>query len=661
MPNVPQYTPNQVSSAPLPAPRQNIGIASPDVYGAGIAEGVSRGHIAVANARRDVKDLTVTADVLTNMDEWIKKDDEARNGENGFMLRQGEKAKTSVEEYGEYNKKNVDDIASKIKDPETRQAFRNAVARRYQANNSALVSRRGQVLQQHTEDTIYRSVSIDRESAVSNFMTAVGSKNPDGSYNAELVKGSSAQLQQSIDSQKATIRHLYMDIKGASPDVAEAEVQKATDATVLMATQAMINKGHYSEANDYFNAMQPQMSVEARNRAEPLVKAGVDRQFEQATSKQIGSEMDAAGQPLNEKEIRARAEELTKDRPDLTEGVYNRSIQIRNQNIAAVAQEQTELYDNGYRKIAIEGLPYDDVVTVSDEKKMTPQQVHALRSLEMKDKGLSREGSLAAVTNHFAAMVAIESGAIVNRDEETGEVISTQEPSVPWVHAQAVTQGWTDGMLASALEKLKEKNTTPDVTYNQIENVVKANEKSTGMILEDFLKTSPNFVNELIGMLPKGKKANDTDIQQALTKMMVAGEDSKSFSNQSYWEAVRDGKGDEWIPDVPASQIKYIESMFEGGNDKLLKANKVTGQLVDRDGVVARRLIKYLPVSEGGMGYPTPYAENGQRMTLQQSLYVDIIGSAKRKQPAVLTPPKATPPKRKLNPTVDVDINTLGQ
>lgn len=637
MPEVPQYGGPQVRTAPLATPQQNIGIASPDAFGAGIAEGFSRGHIAVARANRDAKDQVVQTDVLANLTKWIKADDEARNGENGFMLREGDKARESVKEYGEFNAKLTDELSSQIKDPETQQAFKEAVQRRFQANESNLVSRTGQVLHQYTQDTMAASVEMDRAAAVKNFSIARATKDP------EQIDAAYNELQQSIDAQRKTVRHLWQDIKGASPDVAAAEEQKAVDATALMATQSMLNRGEYKAADAYFQQVSPQMSEQARLHAEPQVKAGVDRQFEMENGQTIAAEKDKEGNPLNEREIRKRSEELSKDRPDLTEGVYNRAIQSRNQDLAAKSQEQSEVYDSKY-KMLNDGLSYDQAVTVSDEAKMTPEQVRSLRSIGGIGKDLSREQSLAATIQHFGAMIAIENGSFVEHDEK-GKAIAEKPVNASWIYSQAVENGWTKPMLDEALAKYKDRNTKQEVTYNQIENVLKRG----GHSLEDAIKISPDFVNQVNGMLPAGKKPTDVDVQNALTKLYAQGEADIGKmsmglgSNMTYAEAVTRGVADKWVAFATPEQIAAEEAKL-GAAQNALMLKGIKARLIDANQVVARRLHQYRPVSEGGLGLPTPYAVDGTQMSVDQAAYDGIITGSKTKKKEILAPPVATPP-----------------
>lgn len=281
MPTVPQYGDRQVSTAPLNPALQNPNIANADAYGASIAQNIDQANRQKAQIDREMKERRIEVDVLSGINEFMREDDNARNGQNGFMLRQGENARTSVDEYDKFSNDLTERVAKKYKDPETQDAFRRAAQQRIMSNRSALVSRTGTVLQKHEIDTKYAAADTDRKSTLNNFWTAVKSGD------AELITSSRAELQASIDRQKGITRHIEMDLNGSSVDEAEIKAQAATNATISSATLGLLQNGNYREAKSLYDSFEGQLDEETRRDLFGKVQHGVANQQAQDSADEI--------------------------------------------------------------------------------------------------------------------------------------------------------------------------------------------------------------------------------------------------------------------------------------------------------------------------------------------------------------------------------------
>lgn len=620
MPTVPQYGDRQVSTAPLNPALQNPNIASADVYGAPIAENISRANQQVAQVNLEMRQRRIETDVLSGLNEYMRDDDNARNGQNGFMLRQGENARTSVDEYEKFSQDLTERIAKKYKDPETQAAFRQAAQQRFMSNRSALVSRTGQVLQKHEIDTKYAAADTDRNVTVNNFQTAI--KTGD----SEIISKARADLQGTIDRQKGITRHIEMDLNGLSADEAEAKAQAATNATVGMAVQSLLNNGDYAEAKSLYDSMEGQLDAVAKLKLQPIVQEGVDRMEIGAISSQIASETDESGNLLDEVEIRKRAEELTKSNPRIVGDVINRSIQERNRNLAAQAQSQDEVYSTAYRGI-LGGASYEVAVPPGLEQRMRPEQVAALRSAS----GLGAKNNSPNAKNIAGKLFIrslIDQGHVTDADGTKRQV--TQE----MVFSEAIANGLTPTQIDEVTDYFQKRGDTETTTQSQVNLVLKNANNGNG--LEYYAGKYPNFYEQVVSALPKGKKATDLEVQAVTSKLLASGEvDGYSYfsDKMTYAEAVSLGKQDQWLPQISKVDRpiieKFIDKVNEGRADKLPQVNQPL-QLA--------KIKKYMME-----GYPPPYGNDGNRLTPEQAAYADVFLDAELKKKEQLQPPKATP------------------
>lgn len=136
MPEIPQSYGPTVRREALPAPLANPRMASPDAFGASVAEGLQRGADIAFRAKQQADDDRDTVESLDAFNQFLE-EDHAKMTE--FRQRTGGKAKDLLTEAETDYQKRQNDHAAKLTNPKAREKFLQMTGNRWSNRNSAIL------------------------------------------------------------------------------------------------------------------------------------------------------------------------------------------------------------------------------------------------------------------------------------------------------------------------------------------------------------------------------------------------------------------------------------------------------------------------------------------------------------------------------------------
>lgn len=177
MPTIPQATGSTVRRAPLPTPLANPGMASPDAFGASVADGLQRGGDSVyraemenARVKKEAEDDRDRTDAQNAHNIFI----EAENKRNvDYRNRTGENAKELTKQAQEEFKKSQEEIESTLTSEGAKKRFRMATDTRWSTQSSAMLEDHQRTqLDAYESQTMEGSALLARQDAL-NGMTSI--------------------------------------------------------------------------------------------------------------------------------------------------------------------------------------------------------------------------------------------------------------------------------------------------------------------------------------------------------------------------------------------------------------------------------------------------------------------------------------------------------
>lgn len=279
MATIETYGDRTIRLRPKDAPLRDPGMASPDAFGAPIAEGVRRGvldsaqALAIANQRneREAQEAR-TARLMARANELSAAEDEILYGENGAMAAEGEAAAKATDDYDDRFTKKAREIAETLEDPRDREEFNGMAERRRAGTRSRVMSRARTVTDRYKVDTMDASIVRDRTDALRVFQDAFDNGSP------EEIARATARLSASVDTQVATRRHLELNLRKSSKEAADLLVQKDASDTYSGAIDALVARGKFKEARTYFEQVKPQILPGQRDAYAKDLAAGATNQ-----------------------------------------------------------------------------------------------------------------------------------------------------------------------------------------------------------------------------------------------------------------------------------------------------------------------------------------------------------------------------------------------
>lgn len=271
-PSIDQYGPQLVQARPKDAPLINPNIASPDAFGAAIAEGVARGAHGLGAAQR-IRDEEQARARRTRV---ISRDNELSEAEDsilydpasGVMFAQGEGAAKATTDYDDRFNKKVQEIAQTLDDPLDREMFTQAAENRRAATRSRVMSRSSATLRKHEQDTTEAGIIRSRSDALRIFSDAVDNGSPE-----ELARATGV-ITSSIDRQTKGRHYLERDLRKSDAASADLLAFKDGSDTHTGAIEALVSRGKFKEAQAYFESSKQQIDPDRRDAITGTLKAG---------------------------------------------------------------------------------------------------------------------------------------------------------------------------------------------------------------------------------------------------------------------------------------------------------------------------------------------------------------------------------------------------
>lgn len=164
MPTIPQATGPNVRRAPLPTPLANPGMASPDAFGASIAQGMQRGADIAYRAKQEAEDDRDRVDAMNAANKFTEEENK-RNQD--YRNRQGANAKDLTKEAEEAYRKSQNEVEATLTTPGARQRFRMSTDSRWANHSSvALADHQRTQLDAYETQTLEGAAELARQDAL---------------------------------------------------------------------------------------------------------------------------------------------------------------------------------------------------------------------------------------------------------------------------------------------------------------------------------------------------------------------------------------------------------------------------------------------------------------------------------------------------------------
>jgi len=324
MPEIPQYGGRQVRTAPLAAPQQSINIASPEAFGAGLADGFSRGHIAIAKTNKEEADKRDETNALDALNAYM---DRRNKDMAGYLNRTGKNAIGLSDEAQTGHSKTRDEIAATLKDAGAKQLFNTMATRRWTEESRTVQGHMvGQIkdYQISTYEGNIQRIEQDGHASASRF-TLPEQRNL---ANAEIEKAASLQF---------VTRQRLADLVGEEPD-------HRKDQTRLFGghVQSLLEREDYEGAKAYYEANKDRIHGPAKDDLGNKVKNAGKVDEARRSTKAI---MDDPNQTL---ERASKMASVIKDTD-----VYNLTMQNIHRVLAERKQVKAEKQNAAYEDFAL--------------------------------------------------------------------------------------------------------------------------------------------------------------------------------------------------------------------------------------------------------------------------------------------------------------------
>ncbi len=606
MPRIPQATGPEVRTAPLPAPMQRMGMATPDAFGASIAQGLERGGMAAIRGTQIRADAEAKAQQERDDFEVLDADNQLVDASNDLRASalqvQGKNAQGLSERTRADFDKMVEERAKALTTPAAQQMFRQRAAQRWNNLDASVVS--------HSENEITKYKTATLQGAIEREgMEAAQSMDPARIADAER--------------KMFVARQGLSDIQGV-----DLEVEHAKDASNLysQATERLIAAKNWDGAAAFYEANKGKILPHVRDKViEPALREGMVQGAAELATRQITMPRDgaiptrtqamSAANKIEDPEVKKRTMESIK-------ALYVEREQSHE-------SDQQESYNALHRVLRENG----GNVNALDPVAVSQLDAKWWKTLESDAKSFAGETTPTkqtydnlAATDHIRLIIdqgkisSVESmrqGLVYGNYESETEFPLTESS----VRVLAANNGLTAEQTKSVTDYMKQGGIKGALKMTQVE---RAYEYSTGgRKYDDDRKKYPALFDQVRERLPPGAELTDDAVIKAMAPLLAEGEITGGMvydTDTTYGQAASQGKGDEWMPNVDAPTEKAIASFLKEN----VRVANVTPEVV-------RKFHKYEVLK-----YPTPLRD-GRPMTPREAVLAGTIqGNARDLPPAAV-------------------------
>lgn len=292
------------------------------------------------------------------------------------------------------------------------------------------------------------------------------------------------------------------------------------------------------------------MRIDAMERRNELAAKQAEKEAKAKTADETYNSIHAAvqGLPPQEQEARAASFIAAVPDPDMRKSMLSRlkdDIAVESMRQKATDYEQGRKYRELVQTQGL--LPSQALAGVDSIQGMSDEGREKLRA------SLNKEAQKATPQNTQALndlLRQIDTGAIA---EDTA------------IDSYAFDKSLTDKQVKQAKEYLQKGGNKGGVSFSRVERIYKRMGKG---------KTMPPDVFELVLQnIEPGKPATDERLQQTLANLYMEGESIGSGwwwdKDETYADALEQGRGDTWLPDVTEDEKKAITAILRQAGVKV--------------------------------------------------------------------------------------------
>lgn len=354
MPTTPQATGPTVRSQPLPAPLANPSMASPDAFGASIAEGLQRGAEGIHRGNQIAQQERQKVSDTKAMDAYLKVSEADGKLTSAARLKTGDNVRDLPNTYNQDYQKLVDEQAQALRDdPDALETFK-AMAERRRVSSVADIQRHTDVELDKFQTATWEAGQIQaRQDGLDGVLT----------------------LDQSLAQQQAN-RMRLADIKGIPQAEADLLWQDDKNKTIGGAIAQMQKAGDFDGARATFDQYGKDLS--------PELRASIKQDLEKG-QQAVKAQTYAAAIMQDPNQSRAKAYQQLKmiDDPALRESTRINVEREFAQREAVKADAQAATYESFADAIEA-GESYDSLVAKNPlaAGQLDQRQTDALRRVE---------------------------------------------------------------------------------------------------------------------------------------------------------------------------------------------------------------------------------------------------------------------------------------
>lgn len=227
MPDIEQYGGPQVRARPKDAPLINPGIATPDAFGAAVADGLQRGGLGVAEAMKKAESDRDLIEAMNANNAFLEEDHQKMSE---YRSRTGGNAKDLTTEAAEDYKKRQAEHEGKLTSPGAKERFRKITDARWVRRNSPqLIDHQREQMRKYESDTLTSSINNVHKDA--------------------LDDGTDEALAEADRMSELTI-HKLANMQGTDPQTREAALRGNRQSLYGSAIEQDIDAGNWKGASE---------------------------------------------------------------------------------------------------------------------------------------------------------------------------------------------------------------------------------------------------------------------------------------------------------------------------------------------------------------------------------------------------------------------------
>ena len=531
----------QVRGARIQAPRQSAGAYSPDAFGAASGEALQRAGYGLSQGSEGFYDAAVKEEIE-------RKKTRARDAANTLRSKIREREMTDSQKLGkngvsvytdakEWVKTVAKEMETVIPDPDVR-------AKYFDPLKDTLFQEHLDWAMQHSKQ---QETAYDDETRLSEIK----------SLRAEaLVRPGDKKH---VSSRIAAIRLQVEDLakrKGLSDEGTKMLVEGEITATHTGVIDTFLARGNPRAAQEYYKAHKEDILSTNRPAIEAQLNKELDLNHAQTQADtalaKFGDDMDAA--------LKWVRENTEGDVEEKTKTLVRQRFQDKE-----IAQERKQKKLNEYATSQIKNSK-----TLADANKLamkfgkTPAQVSAFKALAT----TVHESEAAALKTRMQATVDGESAQLKAKARAfIDKRIKAGFPPQDLEIAEELGGKLKGSDLKEVIEYANSGGVRGMVTQSRVEQIFKAysTEKSGSKKYNEALDAAFNYI---VDHIPEGTKPDDDTLRKLMRRAMFDGEivvpGSWSDPDMTQAEAVRQGKGHYWLPDMPGGDTeKSLKSAYK--------------------------------------------------------------------------------------------------